>query len=217
MALWQLWIDCITAGLTFLGTSFGLSEAGAIIALTAIARIGLLPASWLSAYRLHHNRQATDRLKPQIAELQQRWKEQPRELARRTLALYRAHGIRFLDRATLVNIGTQGIVGIGIFQALRHLVFGSNFLWIANIGKPDFLLSLLVGTLTFISMLLTPGAAEHSTLLLYAIPAIVSMLALISFPSAIGIYWATSSIISAMQTVALRVVVARQHRQESKS
>lgn len=41
-------------------------------------------------------------------------------------------------------MGTQSVFGIGLFQVLSKAGFASKFLWIANLGKPDFLLTVML-------------------------------------------------------------------------
>ncbi len=49
-----------------------------------------------------------------------------------------------LDRLAIANMGTQSVFGIGLFQVLSKAGFASKFLWIANLGKPDFLLTVML-------------------------------------------------------------------------
>lgn len=87
------------------------------------------------------------------------------------------------------------------------MVFNSKFMWIADIAKPDALLAVIVGSLTFITMWMMPGAAEQTSLVIFLIPALISMFILAGFPSAIGIYWATSNAVTMCQTLALHLVI----------
>jgi YidC/Oxa1 family membrane protein insertase len=209
MEFWNAWTELLTYCVGFFSEQWGLSEAMAIITFTLIARVLLLPISFRAALDMHKNKQVMEKLKPKLAKMQERYRDNPAEIAQRTMAMYKKHGVRFFGKLTFLNIGTQGIVGLGLFQSLKSSVFGSAFMWISNIAKPDALLAMLVGVLTFLTMFYMPGGAEQSSLLIFIIPALISMFVLISFPSAIGIYWATSNIVTLLQTVLLRIVVAR--------
>lgn len=210
MELWSMWTHLLETLLGYLAVHFGYSEAVSIIVLTLIARVALMPVSLTSAYRMQRNKEAIERIKPALEELRQKFQNNPSELATRTMALYRNNGITFLDKLSLLNIGSQGVFGIGVYQVLNRMVFSSKFLWISNLAKPDFLLTVLVGTFVVLAMVLMPGAtADTSMLLMIAIPVLISVVAVAALPSALGIYWATSNAVTIIQTLALRVLLAR--------
>lgn len=212
MEIWNIWTSFLTNGINFLSMYFGVSEALAIIIFTLLARIMLMPISLKSAYMMHKNKLAIERVRPEIERLRDLYSENPGELAKRTIAIYKKHGIKFLDKTSVINIGSQGILGLGIFQALRDMVISSKFMWIADIAKPDVILAFVVGVLTFISMQMMPGAVEQQNLLIFLIPAMVSMFVLVSFPSALGLYWATSNIVTIVQTLALRIIILKENQ-----
>lgn len=146
-----------------------------------------------------------DKLKPELARLKERYQDNSSELAKQTMALYKQSGVKFLDKTTLGNIAAQGFIGLGMFQALQAMPFKSAFLWIANIAKPDVALAVIVGVLTFFTMLLMPSAVEQQNLLIFMIPAFISAFVLISFPSALALYWLVSSLVSLLQSVFIKV------------
>jgi YidC/Oxa1 family membrane protein insertase len=205
-----MWTHLLETLLGYFAVHLGYSEAVSIIVLTLIARVALMPVSLTSAYRMQRNKEAIERIKPALEELRQSFKNNPSELATRTMALYRKNGITFLDKVSLLNIGSQGVFGIGVYQVLNRMVFSSKFLWISNLAKPDFLLTVLVGTFVVLAMVLMPGAtADTSMLLMIAIPVLISVVAVAALPSALGIYWATSNAVTIVQTLALRALLAR--------
>lgn len=210
MELWTLWTHTLDAALALLAANFGLSEALTIILLTLMVRLSLLPVSLTSAYRMQRNKEAMERIKPRLEALRKTLQDQPRELATQTLALYREHGIVFMDKLSLLNLVSQSVFGIGIFQSLSRTVFQSKFLWIASLAKPDLWLTVLVTVLMLLGMALMPGAThDTSMLLMLAVPVVVSVVAVAALPSALGIYWATSNAVTLLQTLALRGLLAR--------
>jgi YidC/Oxa1 family membrane protein insertase len=210
MELWTLWTHLLEASVGSLATYFGFSEAVAIIVLTLIARLALMPVSLTAAYKMQLNKEAMNRIKPALEELRETFKDKPSELASRTMALYRENGISFLDKVSMLNLGSQGVFGLGVFQALNRMVFNSKFLWISNLAKPDFMLTVLVASLMLLGMLLMPGAtADTSMLLMLAISVVISVIAVAALPSALGLYWATSNAVTVVQTIALRGLLAR--------
>lgn len=205
MEIWSLWNELLRAGIDTLGAHFGVSQAVAIILFTLLGRLLLMPISLKAAYTMQRNQLALKCIKPQIERLKEEFSNEPAILAQKTMALYKEHKIKFLDRTSVANITSQGIFGLGLFQALQAMTIQGKFLWIANLAKPDAALAFLAGALTFFAMILMPSATEHSTLVLFIVPAIVSMFVIASFPSVIGLYWATSSFVTCVQSLIIRL------------
>ncbi len=204
MDIWTFFINIIIQSITFLTSEIGLSQAVAIIIFTFIARLILMPINTSAMINMHRNKQTLAKIKPELDKLKNVYKANPSEMAKQTMALYKKHNIKILDKTSVFNMTSQGIFGFGMFQAIQQMTFNSKFVWIANIAKPDILLALLVGAITYFSMVMMPGSAEQTSILLFVIPAIISFIALVNFPSAIGLYWATSSTLSLFQTLLIK-------------
>jgi YidC/Oxa1 family membrane protein insertase len=159
---------------------------------------------------MYKNKLAMERIKPEIERLREVYSENPEELSKRVMAIYKRNGIKFIDRTTIMNIGSQGVLGLGIFQVLKDMENGTRFMWITDIAKPDVILAIIVGVLTFLSMQVSPGIAEQQSHLMFLIPAIISMFVLVSFPSALGLYWATSNVVTTVQSLVLRMIILKE-------
>jgi YidC/Oxa1 family membrane protein insertase len=212
MEIWSFWTAFITTGIDMLSMHFGLSEALAIIIFTLLARIILMPISLKSSLKMYKNKQAIERVKPEIDRLREVYRNNPEELSKRVMAIYKKNGIKFIDRASIMNISSQGILGLGIFQVLRDMEVGPKFMWITDIAKPDVILAFVVGVLTFFSMQMMPGLSEQQSQLLLLVPAMMSMFVLVGFPSAIGLYWATSNIVTMVQSLVLRMLILQENK-----
>lgn len=205
MEIWKFWTDALSHLLSLIGSQLGVSDALAIILLTLAARLALMPIAVICTARMQANRLKMDRLKPDLDKLRQTHKDQPKELAAATLGLYRQHGVRFFDRLFLLNIGTQAVFGIGLLQVLRNIRASSSFLWIANITRPDFLLTLAACVLMSVGLMLAPETGAQSSMMVTLIVSVViTMLTLAAMPSTVGLYWATSNAVSIGQSLILR-------------
>lgn len=203
MDIWNIFTSFIVQSIQFLTHEVGVGEAVAIILFTFIGRLILMPVNLLAMANMYKNKKAISAMQPELDKIKAIHKDNPSEIAKSTMALYKKHNVKILDKNGVVNIASQGIFGFGMFQALQQVVFNSKFAWIANIAKPDVLLALLVGAITYFSMVMMPGGAEQASTLLFVIPAVICVITLINFPSAIGLYWATSSITSLLQSLLL--------------
>ena len=211
MDIWNIFTSVIVQSIQFLTHEVGVGEAVAIIFFTLIGRLVLMPINLLAMANMYRNKKAISAIKPELDKIKVIHKDNPSEIAKSTMALYKKYNIKVLDKNGVVNIVSQGVFGFGMFQALQQIVFNSKFAWIANIAKPDIALALLVGAITYFSMIMMPGSAEQASTLLFVIPAILCIITLVNFPSAIGLYWATSSVTSLLQSLLLNKYF---HKQE---
>ena len=136
MEVWNLWTGLITYLIDYLSLNLGVSEALAIILFTMLARLALMPVSLVSSYRMCRNRLTLQRLQPVVEALKEQYPDDLAERSRQTMALYKKHGVKMLDRTTVLNMASQTVLGIGVFQALGNMLSSSRFLWIAFSGSP---------------------------------------------------------------------------------
>jgi YidC/Oxa1 family membrane protein insertase len=213
MELWVAWTQFLEGALGFLSLNFGFSEAASIIILTLVARTLMMPLSLGAAYSAQINKEKMERVKPELEKIRAQYKDNPQELGARTMAIYRTYGIKFVEKKTFLNIVSQFMFGLGIFKVLKRTVFRSNFFWIADLGKPDFFLALLAGLFMAAGMALMPETSGQVPMwVMLAIPVLLSVIAVATFPSAIGIYWTTSNVVAIGQNLALRGLMARRQR-----
>lgn len=212
MEIWSFFTNVIVQSISFLSTEVGVGEATAIILFTLLGRLILMPINILAMVKMYKNKKSISALKPELDKLKIIHKDNPSEIAKCTMKLYKKHNIKIFDKNSVANMAGQGVFGFGMFQALQQIVFTSKFAWITNIAKPDVFLALLVGVITYFSMIMMPGSAEQTSTLLFVIPAIICVVTLINFPSALGLYWATSSSTSLVQALVLNKYFKKQAR-----
>lgn len=216
MEIWSLWTHTLEALLAHLASDFGLSQGLAIVVTTLIARLALMPVSLASAYRMQINKETLARLKPQVEALRAECAGDAKALSARTMALYRENGVVLMDRWTLANLATQSGFGIGFFQALGRIGFGSAFQWIETLSKPDVWLTVLVTALMLLGMALMPGALnDSSSVLMLAVPVVIAVLAVAALPASVGLYWAALNAVTVLQSLAVRGLMARRARRLS--
>jgi len=212
--MWEFFTSLLSVSIEQASLVLGVNEAIAIILFTLLIRVLLLPVSVSALIRATQSKAKMLALKPTAEKLAVQYKDNPSELAKKTMALYKAHNITFIDKVSFANIFSQGVFGLGMFQAIKGMLFKTKFMWIETLGKPDVMLALIVGALTYVSMILMPGSAEQVNQLLFILPAVLSVLVLISFPSAIALYMAVSAVVSALQSVFVSMYM---QRKESKT
>ncbi|MEO6078946.1 MAG: membrane protein insertase YidC [Steroidobacteraceae bacterium] len=208
-----MWMQGLNALYTLFSIQFGLPEAVSVVALTLVLRLICLPLSLTAAYQAQQNKQRMDLLKPKLDALRARLKDDPQQLAAQTMALYREQGISFLGKWGLLNMLAQSSVGIGIYRTVMSLSLSSRFLWISNLAKPDVLLTVIVTILMVVAMMLMPGATQNSmSAWIILIPVGISLIFLISMPASVGLYWATTNVVTLLQSIALKTMVRNRGR-----
>ncbi|CAN5143106.1 hypothetical protein BH09PSE6_BH09PSE6_11370 [soil metagenome] len=210
MELWHFWTSLLLDGMTQICAQFGFSQAMAIITMTLLVRAGLMPFSLTAALRMEANKVKLRAVKPELEALRSRHKGKPRERAEATAELYRRHDIRMLDRIALANVGSQSMVGLGLYQAIGRSGFDSPFMWITSLARPDAWLTAAVAVLMAIAMAIAPGAfAEPSMIAMMSVAIVVAVVAVAAMPAGVGVYWAASNVASAVQALLVRLVLAR--------
>lgn len=209
MILWHDWLAAIQHVLAFFAYDLRLGMGLAIILLTLSVRSAFLPVTWRGARQAEDRRRKLKRLAPALEALKKRFAADRQQYAQEMMRLYRREGIAVVDRGSLVGTLLQFPVLLGIYQVLRTMRSAARFLWIANLGRPDFWLAMIAGAATMALMAMNPDLPEHVRILLILVPAIFTVIAALKFSAALSLYWTTTNVFSSIQTVALRAVTRR--------
>ncbi|MBM7073437.1 YidC/Oxa1 family membrane protein insertase [Shewanella sp. 202IG2-18] len=194
---------------TFLQTDLTLSTGLAIIGLTVLIRLLLLPISFPAIVQGIKQRQQLNKFKPQIDKLKQQYQSDPSLLSQKLMQFYKDNSITFVNKTNLMNMLGQGITGFGMFQFLNSTNLIGKFAWISDIAKSDVLLSVAVALLTGLSMYLMPSAAESVNYLMLIVVSGVCLVSLLNFSSVIGLYWGTSTLVSTIQSFTANLIHSR--------
>jgi YidC/Oxa1 family membrane protein insertase len=196
-------IHLVQAVITLVAAATGGNIGWAIVIVSMSVRIALLPVGIKLARRAAVQQKALARIAPDIERIKARFKNEPEKLAAETLALYKEHGIRPFDPGTLGLIALQMPVVSALYGAIsRGFVAGRGFLWIADLAKPDLLLVALTGAVTYFTNLL--GASRDVPKTAAVISAAITVAIMWRLSAALGLYWASSTLVTAVQQVWIR-------------
>jgi YidC/Oxa1 family membrane protein insertase len=205
--IWTLWLNAIDSLLAVLAAHIGLGLA--IVVGTIVLRILLLPLTWTVFLRNFERQKKLIALQQELASIKERYRDKPDEQARRTLDLYRSHGVAFFDGKGILVALAQMPMFVGMYQVLRDIRANTRFIWIADLAKPDTVLATVAGVTTMLMIMLNPDLPDSIRLIVIVIPTILAFLAALKFSSALAIYWTTTNCLSTLQTMAMRAIVAR--------
>jgi YidC/Oxa1 family membrane protein insertase len=209
MYLWQAWIGLLQELLQTLAVNWGLGAGLAVIVLTAAVRVSLLPLTWSLAYRGAVRQAKMAKLAPALKLIRERHADDHHQQMQKTMELYRQHGLSVADGKSLLGAFLQMPVIYGLYRALTHGVGTTAFLWIRNLGRPDRVLAILAALSTAAAMAVAPHMSEQARMLIILLPAILCFVAALHFSSGVALYWITSNLFGAAQTLVLRHTMRR--------
>jgi len=198
--IFQPLIDVANSILTFFHDSIGVNWGIAIILLTVVTRIAILPLS-LKQIRSMRALQAHQ---PEIKKIQEKYKDDRQRQQREMMEFYRENKINPL--ASCVPLLLQLPVFMSLFYLLRSSEFSNE---LAASGDPSFLgltldekatgaaLVILIG-LYFVTMvgstsIMAMSAEGNQRLMMYALPVFFTPF-IINFPAGLVVYWITTNL-----------------------
>ena len=200
---WAEIVSAVQSVITLIAAATGGNIGLAIVTVSVSLRVALLPFTIRLARRLEKQRQILAAIQPEVEQLRTRLKNQPERLASETLALYRRHGVKPLDSGSLAILLAQLPFVSALYGAISQgLGAGRRFLWIADLAKPDLLLVAITGALTWLTSIL--GSPRDAGRTAAAISVALTVVIMWRVSAAVGLYWASSTAVSALQAFWLR-------------
>lgn len=212
--IWVIFVGYLQAGLYVFSDLYGGNMSLAIITLSAILRLALMPLTMWIAIRSRQKQAILKTLKPKLDQLKKRYANNPEKLSQKTMELYKKHGIKVIDGAGLLGTFIQLPIFAGIFSAIKQSIGNSgSFLWIPNISQPNIILSILVAALALASSLLSNQNQEQGGVMAVFLPAALTLFFVWRMSAGLGLYWATSSLVGIVQAGILRRKFAKSKTQ----
>ena len=130
-----------------------------ILIVTFLTKLALMPSGIRSAKAAQAHQQAMLRIQPRLDALRSTYKGDARRIAEETHRLMRDEGISMAPPGLLSNLIEFPIL-IALYAAVRQAAAtAGRFLWIPDLAKPDWLLTLMVSGLTLLSTSLTRSSS----------------------------------------------------------
>jgi YidC/Oxa1 family membrane protein insertase len=196
--IFQPLIDVANSVLTFFHDQVGVGWGVAIILLTIVTRIAILP---LSLKQIRSMR-ALQAFQPQIKELQAKYKDDRQRQQRAMMEFYKENKIN--PFASCVPLILQLPVFMSLFYLLRSPEFKAEI-----VASPDFfgvnlavaatgaaliiLLALYFVTMVGSTSIMASSAEGSQRIMMYALPVMFTPL-IIHFPAGLVVYWITTNL-----------------------
>ncbi|AQQ52113.1 membrane protein insertase YidC [Planococcus lenghuensis] len=195
--------------LTYLGDLFGGSYGLAIIAITVVIRLILMPFMLNTYKRQQAMKVKMDAMRPEMEDIQKRLKEtkdreEQMKIQQEMMGLYKKYEVNPLNMGCLPALVQMPIV-MGLYFAILYSpdVRSHEFLWF-NLGEADIIMALIAGVVYYfqarVSLWTMPEQQKKQmAMFIYLSPA---MILIISFTSlaALPLYWAVGGLILIFQT-----------------
>jgi YidC/Oxa1 family membrane protein insertase len=199
------------------GHDFGI----AIIFLTLVIKFILYPLS----VKAFASQKVLQDLQPKVKEIQNKYKDDKEKLAKATLELYKNEKINPFSGLFLAFI--QLPILIALYQVfwqglkpeqlnnlynfvMRPIIINPIFLGLIDLSKANIYFAIIAGILQFFQTKMVASSQKKvkgsapdmaqamQTQMLYVFP-VITIIILLSLPSALGLYWIISSIFSIVQ------------------
>lgn len=191
---------------TFFNDDFGL----AIIFITLIIRLILMPFMLKTYKNQQVMREKMEILKPEMDDVQKRLKmaeskEDQMKIQQEMMGLYRTHGVNPLNMGCLPLLIQMPIL-MGLYFAITHSeeIATHSFLWF-SLGSPDIAMTLIAGAIYFVQGFVTlknmPEAQRKQMKIMTFISPVMIMFISFSAPAALPLYWTVGGVFLIIQTL----------------
>lgn len=206
---YSVFVQPFDFSLDYLGNFFDGSYGMAIVVITVIIRLVLMPFMLRTYKRQQGMKVKMDKMRPEMEDIQKRLKEtqdkeEQMKLQQEMMGLYKKHDVNPLNMGCLPIIIQMPIV-MGLYFAILYSpeVRTHEFLWF-NLGSPDILMTLIAGAVYFvqakISLWTMPEQQQKQMKLFVYISPIMIMVISFSSMAALPVYWAVGGILLIIQT-----------------
>lgn len=208
MNLWLALVDVFRALLFAVAHVTGGSLGAAILVLSTLIRVALLPLTLRLARRAREHQEAVRRLEPELARIRKRYANDRARMVEETMALYRKHGLGLLPRGTLVPALAQA----PIYGALYRAIVGGarkvgGFLWVGDLGAPDLAIAVIAALLAATAATVDPNSPGSARAGIVA--AAITFFFAWRLTAGVGLYWIASNAVGLGQALVLRADAAR--------
>lgn len=209
MPIWDLFVELIRAALFAISHLYGDSLGGAILTLSLVARLALLPLTLRLARRARAMQALFARMQPELERLRARHARRPEVLARETQRLFERRGYRPVGRQELLGTLVQMPVFGGLYSAVSQgLGAGGRFLWVANLARPDAIIIAIALALAGAAAAASANAGapggRAAVVASVCVSVLVTALFVTRLAAGLGLYWVASGAVGLAQSLIVR-------------
>src|SRR5260370_13017490 len=134
---WNSFVGLLSVVLSLLTTAYGGNLGLAIITLSLITRLALLPLTLRMARHAQAQQRILQTIKREIDDVKAKYKSSPQKLGAELSKLYQKHGVKPIDGVNSLGLLVQLLLGAGVYSAIiRGMGAGGGFLCLPNLSLP---------------------------------------------------------------------------------
>jgi len=199
---WSLVVELVRALVFAVAHLCGNSIGGAILTVSLLVRIALLPLTLRAARRMLAHQAQLAKIAPELARLRALHVNDHAALAESTMELHRRHGISLLPSGMFGAMLVQMPVGAALYQAFASgLGPRLSFLWIGDLARPDAVVATAAALLTGTATALGTAAPSRSAIVLSTT---ITFVLAWRLSASVGLYWVASNTVGVAQSLILR-------------
>src|SRR5207247_10559857 len=165
MVAWNAFVGFLAVVLSMLTTAYSGNLGFAIITLSLITRLALLPLTLRMARHAQAQQRILQTIKREIDELKAKYKSSPQKLGTELAQLNQKLGVKPIDGVNSLGLIVQLLLGAGVYSAIRRgLGAGRRFFWLGTLVDPAATHAGRRGALTAAASLLGPHLPPRSRL-----------------------------------------------------
>ena len=206
---YSIFVKPFDFSLDYLGNLFNGSYGLAIVVITIIIRLVLMPFMLRTYKRQQGMKVKMDRMRPEMEDIQKRLKEtkdkeEQMKVQQEMMGLYKKHEVNPLNMGCLPVVIQMPII-MGLYFAILYSpdVKSHEFLWF-NLGSPDILMTLIAGAVYFfqarVSLWTMPEQQKKQMKIMVYISPIMIMFISFTSMAALPVYWTVGGILLIIQT-----------------
>lgn len=206
---YSVFVQPFDVSLDYLGNLYNGSYGLAIVTITIIIRLILMPFMLKTYKRQQGMKVKMDKMRPEMEDIQARIKatkdkEEQMKLQQEMMGLYKKHDVNPLNMGCLPIVIQMPII-MGLYFAILYSpeVRSHEFLWF-NLGTPDVIMTLIAGAVYYvqarISLWTMPEQQQKQMKLFIYISPIMIMFISFTSMAALPVYWAVGGILLIIQT-----------------
>ncbi|AKP47325.1 YidC/Oxa1 family membrane protein insertase [Bacillus smithii 7_3_47FAA] len=192
-----------------IGSFLGGNYALAIIVITLLVRIILMPLMLNTMKKQQEMKEKMDKIKPEVEKIQKRiksakTKEEQMKLQQEMMQLYQKHEINPFSMGCL-PIVIQMPIWMALYYAIRisEDIKKADFLWF-KLGHPDIPMAIIAGIMYYfqfrVSMIGVPEDQKKQMQIMGLMSPLMILFISFSTPAALPLYWAVSGLFLIGQT-----------------
>ncbi len=212
-------VNPLTAMIDFNATLFHGNYGLAIILMTLIIRLVIMPLTVKQYKTQSIMKVKMDALKPEMTAIQEKLKtvtepDKKAELQRELMGLYQKHGVNPLNMGCLPMLIQMPIL-MGFYYAIKdsHEIATHSFLWF-NLGQADIIMAIIAGAIYYfqakISLQQMPDEQQKQMKMMTMLSPMMILFISFSAPAALPLYWSIGGLFLIGQTLLLNRIYKKQ-------